>query len=130
MGLTGSRLEPYNGANVWKSNGRLHMFDQRLPGPDGNITANDARPWEKEIDLCFDKGATTFDIDARHKYFDRYQEIVYEKEPYIYLFSSLDITAMRNRIGNYMPTPLGVGSPPRGSLHNVEEIYIKQARGQ
>lgn len=126
MGLTGSRLEPYSGNNVWKSSGRLHMFDQRLPDPDGNIVAPDARPWEKEVDTCFEKGATTFDLPARHKYFDRFQQIVYEQQPFIYLFSSLDITAMRNRVGNYMPTPLGVGSPPRGSMHNVEEIYLKQ----
>ena len=126
MGLTGSRLEPYDGANVWKSDGRLHMFDQRLPGTDGKTIVKDARPWEKEIDECFDQGATTFDPASRHKYFDRYQEIVYDKQPFIYLFSSLDITAMRNKIGNYMPTPLGLGYPPRGSLHNIEEIYIKQ----
>jgi peptide/nickel transport system substrate-binding protein len=127
MGLTGSRLEPYDGANVWKSNGRLHMFDQRSPGPDEKIVAPDARPWEKEIDSCFDKGATTFDEAQRHKYFDRYQELAFEKQPFIYLFSSLDITAMRNKIGNYLPTPLGVGSPPRGSMHNLEEIFIKKA---
>lgn len=127
MGLTGSRLEPYDGANVWKSNGRLHMFDQRTPGPDEKIVAPDARPWEKEIDSCFDRGATTFDEAQRHKYFDRYQELAFEKQPFIYLFSSLDITAMRNKIGNYLPTPLGVGSPPRGSMHNLEEIFIKKA---
>jgi len=126
MGLTGSRLEPYDGANVWKSDGRLHMFDQRLPRLDGKITVNDARPWEREIDQCFDLSATTLDTTSRHKYFDRYQVITYEKQPFIYLFSNLDITAIRNRIGNYMPTPLGIGSPPRGSLHNVEEIYIKR----
>lgn len=125
MGLTGSRLEPYDGANVWKSNGRLHEFDQRLPSTDGKIIVRDARPWEKEIDLCFDSGATTFDLTQRHKYFDRFQQIVYDEQPFIYLFSNLDITAMRNRVGNYMPTPLGLGYGPRGSLHNVEEIYIK-----
>lgn len=125
MGLTGSRLEPYDGANVWKSNGRLHEFDQRLPGSDGKVIVSDARPWEKEIDNCFDSGATTFEPALRHKYFDRYQQIVYDELPFIYLFSNLDITAVRNRVSNYMPTPLGLGYGARGSLHNIEEIYLK-----
>lgn len=125
MGLTGSRLEPYDGANVWKSNGRLHMFDQRLPLSDDKIVVTDARKWEKEIDNCFDKGATTFDIAQRHKYFDRYQEIAYEEQPFTYLFTNLDLSAIRNTLGNYMPTPLGIGSSPRGSMHNIEEIFIK-----
>ncbi len=127
MGLTGDKLEPYNGANIWKSNGRLHMFNQRLPAPDGSIPVNDAHDYETAIDGCFDKGATTFDIAERHKYFDMYQEIAYDKLPFIYLYSTLDITSMKNKVGNYMPTPLGIWYTPKGSLHNVEEIYIRQA---
>jgi peptide/nickel transport system substrate-binding protein len=127
MGLTGSRLEPYDGANVWKSSGRLHMFDQRLPDSKGIIKVSDARDWEKEIDSCFDKGATTFDLASRHHYFDRYQDTTYAKQPFIYLFTNLNLTAARNKIGNYMPTPLGVGFPPRGSMHNVEEIFIRKS---
>ncbi len=125
MGLTGGRLEPYDGANVWKSNGRLHMFDQRLPDSAGKVQVTDARDWEKEIDKCFDLGATTFDIAKRHEYFDRYQQIAYEQQPFIYLFSNIDITAVRNRIGNYMPTVLGIGLAPRGSMHNIEEIFVE-----
>ncbi len=31
MSLTSNKAEAYAGANVWKSDGRLHLFDQRLP---------------------------------------------------------------------------------------------------
>ncbi len=107
-----------------KSNGRLHIFDQRLPGPDGKIVCKDAREWEKEIDNCFDAGATTFDPTARHDYFNRYQQIVYEQAPFIYIDCSLDLSAINNRIANYNPTPLAIHYLPKGSLHNVEELYI------
>ncbi|CAN5496121.1 ABC transporter substrate-binding protein [soil metagenome] len=127
MGLTGDKLEPYNGANIWKSNGRLHMFNQRLPAPDGSIPVTDARDFEIFIDQCFDKGATTFDPAERRKLFDAYQEVAYDELPFIYLYSTLDITAMKNKVGNYMPTPLGIWYTPKGSLHNIEEIYIKKA---
>jgi peptide/nickel transport system substrate-binding protein len=127
MGLTGDKLEPYNGANIWKTNGRLHMFNQRLPAPDGSVPVTDARDYEKAIDRCFDNGATTFSTAERHKFFDAYQKIAYEELPFIYLYSSLDLTAMKNKVGNYMPTPLGIWYTPKGSLHNIEEIYIKKA---
>ncbi len=126
MGLTGGKLEPYDGANVWKSNGRLHMFDQRLPDATGTITVTDARFWEQRIDELFDKAATTFDEDARQKYFSEYQEVVYSKVPFIYLYCPLDISAMRKSIGNYKPTLLGIYYPPLGTLHNLEEIYLKR----
>ena len=126
MGLTGNKLEPYDSANVWKSNGRLHLFDQRLPNADGVIKATDARLWEKEIDDCFNRGASTFDSKKRHLYFDKFQKIVHDKVPFIYLYSMLDITAMRNKVGNYKPTPLAISYPPKGTLHNIEEIYFKK----
>lgn len=128
MGLTGDKLEPYNGANIWKTDGRLHMFNQRLQNPEGKTIVTDATPWEKSIDKCFDQGATTFDVAERHQFFDKYQSIAYEQVPYIYLYSTLDLTAMKNKVGNYMPTPLGIYYTPKGSMHNVEEIYIKKAK--
>jgi peptide/nickel transport system substrate-binding protein len=113
---------------VWRSDGRLHLFDQRLPNGKGNIIASDARDWEKEIDHCFEAGATTLDTSQRRRCYDRFQQIVYDEVPYIYLYNMLLLTAMKNWIGNYMPTPLGIGSTPRGSLHNLEEIYVKKAK--
>ena len=128
MGLSGSKTEPQDGANVWKSDGRLHMFDQRLPNEQGKVIVTDAREWEKRIDRLFDLAATSFDEKKRHEYFDEFEEIVYNQLPFIYLYSILDITAARNTIGNYTPTPLGVFYTPLGSLHNLEEIYFKKAR--
>jgi peptide/nickel transport system substrate-binding protein len=130
MGLTGDRIEPYNGANIWRSDGRMHMFDQRLPDKYGNINVFDARFWELEIDRCFNKGATTFDIGKRRNYFDRYQEVAYELLPIVYLYTVMDIAAVRNVVHNYMPTPLGVSFTPKGSLHNIEEIYTESVQSR
>jgi peptide/nickel transport system substrate-binding protein len=124
MGLSGSKIEPYDGANVWKSNGRLHMFDQRLPNENGSVIVSDARDWETRIDELFDQGATTFDEAKRHACYDEYQKIAYEQMPFTYLYSMLDITAMRNTIGNYKPTSI-VFYTPLGSLHNLEEIFVR-----
>jgi peptide/nickel transport system substrate-binding protein len=128
MGLSGSRVEPYNGANVWKSNGRLHMFDQRLPDDHGNVYAPDARDWEKKIDELFDHGATTLDFDKRKAIFNEFQKIAYDQQPFIYIESPLDITAVRNTVGNYRPTKYGILYTPMGSMHNIEELFKTDAK--
>lgn len=118
MGLTGGPLEPHGGANVWKSDGSIHMFNQRKVVAGKPTDISDALPWEKQLDALVEKGAQTFDEKERHKVYDELQQVVYDQAPFIYLYSPLMITAVRERIQNYDPTPLG-------SLHNVEEIWIK-----
>jgi len=117
MGLTGSPLEPHSGRNVWSSTGTLHMFNQRK-GAD-LIHPKDVLPWEKEIDTIFEEGAKTVDFNKRKPFYDRYQEIVWENNPFIYIYSPLRVYAVRKKFGNLNPTPLG------GLTHNLEEIYVK-----
>lgn len=114
MGLTGSPLEPNGGKNVWLSDGRLHMFNQRTPkeGKTGIL------PWEKELDNMFIKGALATKFEDRKKYYDRYQEIAYEQKPFIYIYSPVIIVAIRDKFKNIYPSSLG------GITHNLEEIYI------
>lgn len=118
ISLTGSPLEPHSGRNVWSSTGSLHLFNQRtgkyLTNPD------DIKPWEKELDNIFEEAARTIDFNKRHEIYNKYQDIIYEELPLHYLYSSLRIYAVRNKIGNINPTPLG------GLTHNLEELYIKR----
>ena len=115
MGLTGSALEPNIGANVWYSDGTLHMFNLRKDND--AIYKKDLLPWEKQIDELFAKGATTLGFENRKKIYDKYQEIVYDENPFIYLYSPLNIYAVRTKFKNVQPTALG------GVTHNLEEIY-------
>ena len=113
MGLTGSPLEPNGGKNVWMSNGTLHMFNQR---PAGYIK-DDRYPWEKELDYLYTQGALATTFEARKKFYDEYQKIVYEEKPFVYIYSPLRITAIRTKFKNVFPTSLG------GVTYNIEEIY-------
>ena len=116
MGLTGSPLEPNGGKNVWLSDGRLHMFNMRTP-KEGKIGI---LPWEKELDEMFTKGALETKFENRKKYYDKYQEIVYNQKPMIYIYSPTIIVAIRDKFKNIFPTSLG------GLTHNIEEIYIQK----
>jgi len=117
MGLTGNSLEPHSGRNVWSSTGALHMFNMRS-GKDLENRA-DLLSWEEKLDQIFERGAQEINFEKRKKIYNEYQEIVYKEKPFIYLYSPLRIVAIRNRFGNIDPTPLG------GSIHNIEEIYVK-----
>ncbi len=119
LGLTGSTLEPNSGMNVWKSDGSLHLFNQRDVSTDNPVDLSDRFDWETKIDDIYNKGATTIGFENRKPIYDRYQEIAYEHLPFLYLYSPLSITAVRDRIQNFNPTPLG-------TFHNLEEIWIKE----
>ena len=114
MGLTGSPLEPNGGKNVWLSDGRLHMFNQRTP-QEGKAKI---LPWEEELDYLYTQGALATKFEDRKKYYDKYQEIVYREKPMIYIYSPIRIVALRNKFKNIYPSSLG------GITHNIEEIYI------
>ncbi len=118
IALTGNPLEPHSGYNVWKSDGALHLFNQRS---ENDLKSTDKiLPFERELDIIFDKGALEIDPQKRHKIYDTYQEVVAKNNPVIYLYSPVNIVAMRNKFRNIFPTPLG------GALHNLEEIYIEK----
>jgi peptide/nickel transport system substrate-binding protein len=123
----GDPLEPNDGANVYKTDGRLHIFDQRESGPTGDIRVSDARPWEKELDQIFNEGAQTLDKAKRHQLYNRYQEIIYEQAPFIYLVSPMVIVGVRNTLGNYRPTQL---SQSVVGLHNMEDLFKTDANGE
>lgn len=118
MGLTGSPLEPHGGKNVWSSSGSLHMFNMRPQG----YSIDDRLGWEKEIDEIFTEGALKLSFEERKPLYDKYQTIIYNQKPIIYLYSPIRITAIRKKFKNVFPTPLS------GLLYNLDEIYVEGGR--
>lgn len=116
LGLTGNPLEPYSGKNVWASNGALHLFNQRLNKSD----MQNVLFWEKELDEIFEKSPLVINFEDRKKYYDRYQEIIYEQKPILYLYSPLNIVAVKNRVKNLQPSKL------LGVINNIDEIWLER----
>jgi peptide/nickel transport system substrate-binding protein len=121
MGLTGSNLEPHSGVNVWRSNGSLHLFNQRtLTEKTG---AQNLLPWESEIDNLLETGAQTFDVQKRRTIYNQLQQVIYDQVPLIYLYSPVKVVAIKSSIQNFDPTPLE-------TLHNLEEIWIQHSESR
>ncbi len=119
MGLGGgSPLEPHDGANVWKSDAALHMFNQRKPGKNGKVDINDRYPWEAQLDTIFEQGAQTFALEDRKAIYQQYQAIVAKEHPFIYLITPLSLSAVHRRVHNAFPSPLG------GTTHNSYSLWI------
>lgn len=121
--LFGDPSEPNGGANVWKSDGRLHLFDIRDQNAAGTVTVPDVRPWEKRVDEIFNTAVQEFDPVKRKALYAEYQKIIFDQAPFVYLIAPMDMVAARNTVRNYVPTTNFVSQSSMG-LHNIDEIYM------
>lgn len=121
LSLSADPLDPNFSANVYRSNGHLHVFDQRETDWRGEIVATDARPWETRLDEIYEQAEGEFDLQKRKALYFEAQKIIYDEAPFIYLVSPQVLVGARNTVRNFSPTPLSQASC---GLHNVEELYI------
>ncbi|AFZ36827.1 extracellular solute-binding protein family 5 [Stanieria cyanosphaera PCC 7437] len=115
LGLTGGN-EPNNGANIWFTDGNLHMFNQDKPGIEGRKVAD----WETEISQLFIKGARELDEAKRKEIYAEIQKKAEYYLPFIYLVNPLALGAVRNNIQPIQYSALG------GAFWNLEELKITE----
>jgi peptide/nickel transport system substrate-binding protein len=108
----GSNNEPNSGANVWKSDGRLHLFD-----PKGFQKQPLIRDWEREIDDLFIRGVQTLDFNERKAIYDEFQTTVFKYKPLIYLASPKTFAAIRNDLRGIRKTKYG------GMIPDIAKCY-------
>ena len=102
-------VDPHTSQNIWKSSGSLHRWN---PSQEKPSTA-----WEAEIDRLFDQAATTVDQKRRKQLYNRWQEIVAEQQPLLYLVNALTSVAARNTLANIRPSSF------EGGTWNIEQIF-------
>ena len=116
IALTSNINEPNSGYNVWNPYGSLHLFNKRTPN---DLTSSDKiLAFEQELLDIFKKGALELNFNKRKEIYDRYQEIVADENPMVYLYAPLNIYAIRKKVKNVYPTKIG------GLFHSMSEIYI------
>ncbi|HOW57808.1 MAG TPA: peptide-binding protein [Smithellaceae bacterium] len=70
-----------------------------------------------EVDELLEKGRSTFSQRERKKYYDRFQEILAEEQPYTFLYVPDDLLIINKRFRGVELTPLGIG-------HNFIKWYV------
>ncbi|MBO9541885.1 ABC transporter substrate-binding protein [bacterium] len=102
MGFTGS-TEPNTGANLWTSDGTLHMFNQRSPKSTYKAPNN---PWETRIDRIFSEASGTMDENKRKALFAEWQRIVADELPLLHIYNKTAFYVYRSSLQNTEPTAL------------------------
>ena len=73
----------------------------------------------EEADKMMEKARGTFDQVERKKYLDRFQEILHDEQPYLFLYAPYSLIAVHKRIQNIEEAPAGIS-------HNFIDWYIPQ----
>lgn len=62
-----------------------------------------------EVDQLLDLGAATYDKKERKEYYDKFQEIIAEEQPYTFLFVQYALPIINSRFHGIEPAPIGIG---------------------
>lgn len=118
LSFGGGWVEPNNGANIWRSSGRLHLWNLGSQ-PGSEADGVEVTEWEREIDSIFAQGTRELDFESRKRLYDRYQIIAQEQLPLIGTFNPLVLTAVRDRVEGVDPRPI------LGTLWNLDELTVE-----
>ncbi|MDR2050176.1 MAG: peptide-binding protein [Deltaproteobacteria bacterium] len=75
-----------------------------------------------EVDELIEAGRSTFDEEARKKYYGRIQEILHEEQPYMFLYAPYAFSAVHRRFQGLDPVPV------LGVEHNLPEWWVPEER--
>jgi peptide/nickel transport system substrate-binding protein len=73
----------------------------------------------REVDELLEKGRGTFNQKERKKYYDRFQEILAEDQPYTFLYVPEELIIISNRFRGIEPAPIGLD-------YNFIKWYVPQ----
>ncbi|WP_041287709.1 peptide-binding protein [Desulfomonile tiedjei] len=62
-----------------------------------------------EVDTLLEQGASVYDPEERKKYYDKFQEIVAEDQPYTFLYVQQALPIISSRFRGIDPAPIGIG---------------------
>ncbi len=70
-----------------------------------------------QADTLIEKARSTFNQTERKAYLDKFQEILQEEQPYLWLFAPKSLIAMHKRFKNITPAPAGIS-------YNFKDWYV------
>lgn len=63
----------------------------------------------QEVDLLLIEARRTFDQEKRKEYYRRINEILYEEQPYMFLYIPDSLSVLHSRFQGIKPAPIGIG---------------------
>ena len=117
IGFSGG-IEPNAAANLWKPEGRLHVFNLAAQPGQTPLEGREVYAWEAEIGNLYVQAARELDDEKRKAIYAQAQQLTQEYLPVIFLINPLSMAAVRNRVKGVQYTALG------SVLWNVYELEI------
>ncbi len=62
-----------------------------------------------EVDKVLELGVSTYDRAERKKYYDKFQELIAEDQPYTFLYAPESLPIISSRVKGIEPAPIGIG---------------------
>ena len=115
LGFLGTNLDPNDQLNIWLSSSSMHQWNPHQAKP--------GTPWEAEIDRLMLEQSASADATKRKALLDRFQAIVYEQAPMIYLVHPHALVAVSPKLNNAAPSVLR----PR-AFWNAEHLKLDESR--
>jgi len=72
-----------------------------------NLISSDNK--NEEVDRLLLEGRRTFDQGQRQRIYRRIHEIIYEEQPYMFLFTADGLSALHTRFKGVKPAAAGIG---------------------
>lgn len=98
MAIVNVDLDPNSQMNVWLSSADNHPWNPNQKSP--------ATPWEAEIDKLMQAQTASQDPARRKAYFDKVQQIAWEKAPILFLVNPNALSAISANVRNVAPAAL------------------------
>jgi peptide/nickel transport system substrate-binding protein len=98
LGYLGTNLDPNDQLNIWLSSSSTHPWNPHQASP--------ATPWEAEIDRLMREQSASANVKQRKALIDRFQVIVHEQAPMIYLVYPHALVAVSPKLNNALPSVL------------------------
>ena len=92
----------------WTTGQDPDMFDIWHSSKTGPKELNFISYKNPEVDRLLEKGRHTFDREERRKYYDRFQEILAEEQPYTFLYVPESLPIIAARFHGVKPAPAGI----------------------
>jgi peptide/nickel transport system substrate-binding protein len=113
MGLGGGDADPNSEMNVWLSSGAMHVWNPNQKQP--------STTWEREIDSLMQAQMTATDAKHRKQLYEKFEAILAENVPFIFLASPDIVVAARKWIGNFSPAVMA-----DSTLWNTAELFRRE----
>jgi peptide/nickel transport system substrate-binding protein len=113
MGLGGGDADPNSEMNVWLSSGAMHLWNPNQKQP--------STTWEREIDSLMQAQMTAIDAKHRKQLYEKFEAILAENVPFIFLASPDIVVVARKWIGNFSPAVMA-----DSALWNAAELFRRE----